>query len=165
MVFSQIQFNDTFRKKIAAQIDKKIWGEDTIRFEMGSDEPSLTILNLLNLKRVTSKKYVSSKYGLFAFSTIGNKSDILLTYQGKYTFINISEMSYASILKTIINYFDKFPDIDKRLMPIYVQKITLQYLWNVRSYDQYGPWRRWFGEDKTDLIAKEYSKYLYLGLD
>lgn len=116
-------------------------------------------------ERITDNNHISKKFDLYSFNRINNRSYVAMINGDKCTFLDIKRQSYDEILQCLVKYFKKNPNIDTRLLPLYVQLVTLEYLWNKRSFGEYGPWRQWFDDDMTDPIVKEYSKYLDIGID
>lgn len=85
-------------------------------------------------------------------------TDHILLIKGKeMTFINMHKC-YSEVIKEVMRYFEKNKDVDKRLMPLYIHRITLLFLRNHWG-DELGPWYDWFHE--RDSISKEYYPFQY----
>lgn len=148
---------------MALYIEKKL--EPTFNLDslgLSIDIESVNLWNMLTNKRIVDYNHITKKIDLYSFN-IGNKSYVAMINGNKCTFLDVAHQSYDKVLKCLLIYFKNNPNIDERLHPLYVQLITLQYIWNHRSYDERGPWYKWFTEDMTDPIVKEYGKYLDIG--
>ena len=73
------------------------------------------------------------------------------------TFINMKQ-SYEKVIKAILKFFEQNDDVDPRLMPLYIQRITGWYLRN-HWRDERGDWCNWFNE--ADSVSSEYYKFQY----
>lgn len=73
------------------------------------------------------------------------------------SFINMKQ-PYEDVIKAILNFFDRNENIDRRLMPMFIQRITWWYLRNHWG-DERGEWYDWF--NKQDLVSREYYPFQY----
>jgi len=92
------------------------------------------------------------------FSGISNADNHILLINGvDMTFINMKQ-SYEKVIRAILRFFGQNDDIDPRLMPLYIQRITGWYLRN-HWQDERGDWFDWFNE--ADSVSSEYYKFQY----
>lgn len=165
---AQIKFDDAMRKNLhyeLLRIDNLLDSKWMFEGPDSHNEPNLNIRNLLTRERITDRNYMSDQFGIYSFNSSNNISHVFLINGDKYSIIEMGFPTYEQIIEKVLKYFRKNPEVDKRLLPLYIQKITLQYLWNHGGYDDFGPWRKWFDKNTTDSIALKYRDYLYLGRD
>lgn len=82
----------------------------------------------------------------------------LLLLNGKdMTFINMYK-PYHKVIKEVFRFFRKNKDIDRRLMPLFMNRVTMWFLCSHLS-DELGPWYDWFQE--RDSVSREYYKFQY----
>ncbi len=103
--------------------------------------------------------FVGKKFGIYGANLLHNQGQLVLTNGNTITFARIGYMDYDEVLMYLIQYF-KDNDIDERLLPIYVNRVSKLWLNNARSYHEFGKWYKWFNEPEKDSIAKEYGKYM-----
>ncbi len=103
--------------------------------------------------------FTGKKYGIYKVNLLHQPGELILTNGGSFTYVRISEMSYEEVLLYIIQYF-KDNDIDERLLPIYINRISKVWLWGTAGYHEFGKWYDWFNEPDKDDIAKEYKEYM-----
>lgn len=158
-------FNDENRVKILKLLDPTISENIFVMNACQGDlsiygyAPNLSIRDLLTNTDIDSNSYVSKRFGIYGVHEFRLPSELILTNGGSFTYERISYMSYEEVLLYIIQYF-KDNNIDERLLPIYINRVSKVWLNNKRSFDQYGKWYDWFNEpDKVD-IAKEYKEYM-----
>lgn len=158
-------FNDENRVKILKLLDPTISENIFVMNDCQGDlsiysyAPNLSIRDLLTNTDIDSNSYVSKRFGIYGVHEFRRPSELILINGGSFTYESISYMSYEEVLLYIIQYF-KDNNIDERLLPIYINRVSKVWLNNKRSFDQYGTWYDWFNEpDKID-IAKEYKEYM-----
>lgn len=126
--------------------------------------PYVEIIDLYNNEVIVDSSYICHKYGIFLvrLNDMLNRKDrsaLLLTNGGKCEYLNQSRLSsYDELLHIIKNYFRRNPDIDERLLPIYINRASAVFLKDRAYFVQGGIWRSWF--DNEDAVSKEYSKYM-----
>jgi hypothetical protein len=138
------------------------WLEDSGSYS----DYNMRIWNLLTLDRIPdSVAHVSRKYDIYLIEMFGTRvtGTVMFTNGSEFEFVNPKKTDYEDYMMWVIDYFKRNPDIDKRLMPIYVQQITWEYLRWHAAIDESGQlWRSWFDEDPRDSIATEYRPFLSL---
>lgn len=98
------------------------------------------------------------KFGLYTINYFRGRRQFMLYNKGKFTVIKDDD--YPVVIKKLLEYFKKHKKLDDRLLPLSIQEITKIYLDNCRSYDQFGPWRHWWGGEEADSLGKIYNQYL-----
>lgn len=107
--------------------------------------------------------------GLFEFFICGADqfSYVLLKYKNNYdclSFYNLGQVNreneFSDVIKYLISYFERYPDIDRRLMPYYLGCISDLYLSNtmIEGNTMWEDWHR--GSDALRVP----DKYKY-GID
>lgn len=96
-------------------------------------------------------------YRILLSGDSGANNHILLITGHKMTFINTNN-SYNDVVEAVLHFFEKNNEVDQRLMPLYIQKITWWYLRN-HWKDERGEWHDWF--NKKDSISMEYYQFQY----
>lgn len=97
------------------------------------------------------------KFAIYSLENWSNGTRHLLIYsKGKFSVIQTDNLPKA--LKEIISYFKRNPKVDERFRPICVQEIINLFLYNTQ-FDQFGPWRHWWGEE-ADSLGRIYNKYM-----
>ena len=91
----------------------------------------------------------------------GTFSDMLLVNNDEWTILEIAQ-PYSEMIEEVLEYFEINDEIDKRLLPIYIQKVTKRYLYEYFGNAQFGSWRSWSSQKPQDTIAVQYSKYMDL---
>lgn len=151
-------FNDENRVKIYKLLDPAIvdWGYD----DKDVADLLIFIRDLYTGARVDKDTtFIGKKFGIYGANLLHNQSELVLTNGSNFTFARISYMDYDKVLMYLIQYF-KDNDIDERLLPIYVNRVSKLWLNNARSYHQFGEWYVWFNEPEKDSIAMEYGEYM-----
>lgn len=158
-------FNDENRVKILKLLDPTISENIFVMNDCQGDlsiysyAPNLSIRDLLTNTDIDSNSYVSKRFGIYGVHEFRRPSELILINGGSFTYESISYMSYEEVLLYIIQYF-KDNDIDERLLPIYINRVSKVWLNDNRRFDQYGKWYDWFNEPDKDDIAKEYKEYM-----
>jgi len=116
---------------------------------------------------LADEEYTCKQYDILVIFdrsyTTGIHSDMLLVNNSEWTILSIYQ-PYSDIIKKVLEYFEVNDNIDKRLLPIYIQKITKRFLTEKFGNDQTGPWHDWLLKRPQDTIALQYGKYMDLNL-
>ena len=108
---------------------------------------------------------------VFRFSSSSPMCEIIFTNNGEieyipeYNYRDKTYLGYDYYVDKVIDYFDRNPNIDKKLLPIYIQAITEFQSTSLTDLSQFGEWHDWGGtpDGKEDSISRVYSKYLDVG--
>lgn len=153
-VSGQVKF-DCSRKKIIADIIEK-----STKIPMEAN--NIYIYSILDNSDVT-EEIASRDCDIFRIGSIPPVSGsaayvhMLLVNGEKMTFIDMSQ-SFEQVVKELLKYFKTNPNVDKRLLPLYTEKITYWFLRN-HWRDERGEWYDWFNEQ--DSVSREYYKFQY----
>lgn len=156
-------FNDENKVKIHKLLDPSL--EDMENFLLTEYNTKLSDLGFFIYDLYTGARidedttFVGKQFGIYNVHLLNNQSELVLTNGSNFTFVRISYMDYDEVLMYLIQYF-KDNDIDERLLPIYVNRVSRLWLNNARRYHQFGKWYKWFNEPDKVNIAKEYKEYM-----
>ena len=110
---------------------------------------------------------------VFRFSSSSPMCEIIFTNNGEieyipeYNYRDKTYLGYDYYVDKVIDYFDRNPNIDKKLLPLYIQAITEFKSTAAVELDQAGSWSQWLGVgynyNNQDSIGRAYSKYLDVG--
>lgn len=137
-----------------------------VKYPTMYDNPNMGFRNVYESNRIEdiTEGEIANSYNMYFFKFIGtNPQYVLLTNHGKLEIITVrDDGGYESLIKKIFKYFKDNPNIDERLLPLYVQELTKEYVVQKLGYSQDGPWRQWEDNtyDKVDSIGRIYNKYL-----
>lgn len=128
-------------------------------------DPNLQIRDVFTGEDITdiydkSSPADKAKFALYTINYVSGARRLLIYNKGEFTVLYVGD--YQRVLKEIVRYFDKHKDLDPRLLPLCVQKITEMYVSNRRTRDDHGPWRHWWDEEADSLgcIYNQHLRYL-----
>lgn len=125
-------------------------------------DPNLQIRDVFTGEDITDVYDKSSpadkaKFALYTINSWRGARQLLIYNKGEFAVL--CDDDYPQMLKEIVRYFDKHKDLDLRLLPLCVQKITEIYVRNRLSRDDHGPWRHWRSKS-ADSLGRLYNQYL-----
>ena len=153
---AQLKLDSTLRREIVAKSNQEYMDADRLVIAPVLDSDSVFL---------TNEAYTCKPYDILiifdrSYPT-GTFSDMLLVNNDEWTILEINQ-TYSEMIEDVLEYFEINDEIDKRLLPIYIQKVTKEYLYEYMGNSQYGPWRSWSSQKPQDTIAVQYGKYMDL---
>lgn len=113
------------------------------------DSLNLRIYSEIGKKWINKPGESTQPIDVLIFRPFGSHltSHAMLIYERKYLLINMCK-SYPEILKTVIDFVDNNPDMDKRILPLFIHKVHKNYMLGTTDYESGGPWYKlWYGND------------------
>lgn len=88
------------------------------------DSLNLRIYSEIGKKWINKPGESTQPIDVLIFRPFGSHltSHAMLIYERKYLLINMCK-SYPEILKTVIDFVDNDPDMDKRILPLFIHKV------------------------------------------
>ena len=176
---------ESMRPKIFKTIRKhnpsyKFWSIKSIRWSLpdsllGRRPESMAIYDLFestHISDITEGDIANSHHVyVIKFASSSPMREIVFTNNGeveyipKYNCRDRTYLGYDYYVDKVIDYFGRNSNIDKKLLPIYIQAITEFQSTSLTDLSQFGEWHDWGGtpDGKEDSISRVYSKYLDVG--
>lgn len=140
----QIIFTDSVQYQLRSHLYHANDGLDPDEYE----NYNLYIRSWISNKLITEPNQISEPIDIWSFIGISPHSyeHVLFTVNKKSHLINMNQ-SYEDVIQDLIDYFKANPDIDNRLLPLFIHKIHTIYLVNTTK-NQKGQWYNlWYQRD------------------
>lgn len=140
----------------------------TLDSESIDGQLSFMITNMLTGKAILKgdSTTVAAKYDLYIASDYDNYPIIIFVNEGTVTFLDLANKEYDEVIQYVLKYFQDNPNIDKRLLPIWLQRISDE--WLVEKSLNYNDWQGWLNTkddssppSPSDSLIWSYRKYLH----
>lgn len=145
LLHGQIIVNDSVRHKLK----RYLYEIHATSYPDVYDSLNLRIYSEIGKKWINKPGESTQPIDVLIFRPFGSHltSHAMLIYERKYLLINMCK-SYPEILKTVIDFVDNNPDMDKRILPLFIHKVHKNYMLGTTDYESGGPWYKlWYGND------------------